>query len=198
MARTPTYDREAVLHKALDLFWTKGYHVTSLKDLEKALDMRPGSIYSAFGSKEKLCVEALELYAERGQEKFENTVSEADSLIAGLANHVRGFGSIGDREVPARACMLVKTVLETPDDDPVLRKKAEELMRGVEDSFAGVFRHAKTAGELPLDADPNRLARWLQTQIFGLRVYAQRNVSGSKIRMLAEDIAHSIECLCRT
>ena len=54
MARKAGYDREKVLDKALELFWAKGYHGTSLKDLEVALDMRPGSIYAAFGSKEAL------------------------------------------------------------------------------------------------------------------------------------------------
>ena len=37
MARSPSYNRDAALDTALDLFWKKGYHATSLKDLEAAL-----------------------------------------------------------------------------------------------------------------------------------------------------------------
>ncbi|MDX1730552.1 MAG: helix-turn-helix domain-containing protein, partial [Aurantimonas coralicida] len=44
------YDRDAALDAALRLFWAKGYHATSLKDLEAALTMKPGSIYAAFQS----------------------------------------------------------------------------------------------------------------------------------------------------
>ncbi|NBB84288.1 MAG: TetR family transcriptional regulator, partial [Alphaproteobacteria bacterium] len=47
MARKATFDRAAVLDKAMALFWAKGYHATSLRDLEAALDLRPGSIYAA-------------------------------------------------------------------------------------------------------------------------------------------------------
>ena len=54
MARRAGYDRDEVLARAQALFWRKGYHTTSLKDLEAALNMRPGSIYAAFGSKEAL------------------------------------------------------------------------------------------------------------------------------------------------
>ncbi|MEP3669912.1 MAG: TetR family transcriptional regulator, partial [Roseibium sp.] len=37
MKRAQPYDREKALDAAQDLFWRKGYHATSLKDLEAAL-----------------------------------------------------------------------------------------------------------------------------------------------------------------
>ena len=54
MSRTALYNRHDALERALQLFWQKGFHATSLKDIEQALDMRPGSIYAAFGNKEGL------------------------------------------------------------------------------------------------------------------------------------------------
>ena len=50
MARAAPYDRDATLDAAMSLFWERGYHATSLKDLEAALSMKPGSIYAAFKS----------------------------------------------------------------------------------------------------------------------------------------------------
>ena len=44
MSRTALYNRQDALERALQLFWQKGFHATSLKDIEEALDMRPGSI----------------------------------------------------------------------------------------------------------------------------------------------------------
>jgi len=63
MPRQPLHDRQRSLGRAVDIFWAQGFHATSLKDLERALDMRPGSIYAAFGSKEGLFNEALDRYA---------------------------------------------------------------------------------------------------------------------------------------
>lgn len=54
MTRAAPYDRETALDAAMALFWDKGFHATSLKDLEAALAMKPGSIYAAFVSKENL------------------------------------------------------------------------------------------------------------------------------------------------
>lgn len=192
MARQARHDRQEVLGKALDLFWSKGYHATSLKDLEQALDMRPGSIYAAFGSKEALFSETLKLYAETSHAQFREAVEAEPSRLSGLANHVRRLGC-ADGHAPSRACMLVKTLLETPDDDPGLRAQTEELMRGMEAMFARVFREAQDRGELDAAADPQHLASRLQAEIFGLRAYAQRTDSREKVARLAEDIARDLE-----
>ena len=195
MARTAAYDRDKVLAKARDLFWAKGYHATSLKDLEAALDMRPGSIYAAFQSKEKLYAEALRLYAEGSRAEFARTLAKAGSPLAGLAAHVRSLGTICDRDVPSRACMIVKTVLETPEGDPVLRGAAEALLKETEAGFAAGFRAARDLGEIATSTGPERLGRRLQSDIIGLRAYAQKSRSSDSVRALAEDIASDIEAL---
>ena len=70
MARTPQFDRDIALNNAMLLFWKQGYHATSMKDIEYALDMRPGSIYAAFGNKESLFNEALRTYGEQLIEQY--------------------------------------------------------------------------------------------------------------------------------
>ncbi|MGV8985829.1 MAG: TetR/AcrR family transcriptional regulator [Cypionkella sp.] len=60
MTRAAPYDRDTALNAAVSLFWNKGFHATSLKDLETTLHMNPGSIYAAFSSKENLYLLALE------------------------------------------------------------------------------------------------------------------------------------------
>ncbi len=195
MGRKPSFDRTEVVQKALNVFWAKGYHATSLKDLEAALDMRPGSIYAAFASKENIFDEALRLYADTAGELLAASLAAAPNRLVGLANYVRGMGCADPADTPARACMLMKTVLETPDNDPVLRQSAEKLLRGMEAGFADIFRQAKEDGELAADADPERLASWLLMQTFGLGAYAQRSDAAARLMRLTEDIAESVERL---
>lgn len=195
MGRAASYDREAVLNTAMELFWERGYHNTSLKDLERALDMRPGSIYAAFGSKESLFVAALERYATLSQTALAETLASAKSPLKGLAAYVRLLGGVVQSAPPSRACMLVKTLLETPDDDPVLRRSTERMLRQAEEAFANAFRDARDAGEIPADSSPDRLAARLQASIFGLRAYAQRTDAAGRVEWLADDLAREIEAL---
>lgn len=58
------FDRNIALHKAMELFWNKGYEGTQLVDLTKSIGINPPSFYASFGSKEKLFYECIELYIE--------------------------------------------------------------------------------------------------------------------------------------
>ena len=198
MARKAGFERRQILERARDLFWRKGYHATSMKDLEVALDLRPGSIYAAFGSKVKLYAEALEVYAEGTRSEALATMQAAPSALSGLAEHVRALGRVGERDLPSNACMLVKTVLEVPEDSNLLRKTAEDLLSKAEAAFTEQFRKAKAARELPADADPVRLGRRYQADVIGLRAYAQRSGSSEAVALLAEDIALGVEGLRAT
>ena len=63
MSKNAKFDRTEVVEKATNLYWEKGYHGTSMRDLQTTVDLRPGSIYAAFGSKDNLFKEAINHYA---------------------------------------------------------------------------------------------------------------------------------------
>lgn len=192
MPRPSLHDRDQSLAQAVDLFWAQGFHATSLKDLERALDMRPGSIYLAFGSKERLFREALDRYAADGLAELEEQLAAYASPIEGLAAYVRSLGRLHERSLPSRACLLVKTLLELGEREPAALERADSLLAGMEQRFIEGFRAAQAKGELSNGDDPVRLGRRLQAEIMGLRAYAQRAVGLGAVRELADDIAASI------
>src|SRR6476661_2036032 len=63
--RPRSFDRDAALAAAMDVFWEKGFEATSITDLTEAMGINPPSLYSAFGDKEKLFLEAIEAYQQR-------------------------------------------------------------------------------------------------------------------------------------
>lgn len=195
MSRAPNFDRAETLQRARDLFWRKGFHATSMKDLETALNMRPGSIYAAFRSKENLFIEALDDYAAQSRREVEKLEKTDGSILDALAAFVRHLGDVCDRSLPSPACMMVKTVLETGDETQTIREHAEKLLARSESAFAAAFARAIGCGELKKDADPERLAARFQAEIIGLRTYAHKSNDSNKVRLLAEDIARSIEAM---
>src|SRR5215467_9072078 len=61
--RPREFDRDEALQRAMQLFWAQGYEGTTLADLQKAMGgITAPSFYAAFGSKEELFREAVELY----------------------------------------------------------------------------------------------------------------------------------------
>lgn len=113
MARASAYDRDTALQSAMALFWDKGYHATSLKDLETALAMKPGSIYAAFTSKENLYLLALERYFNASCTRFRTQMTQAQSPLAALAEQFRAYARLAPDAMARQACMLTKTLIDT-------------------------------------------------------------------------------------
>lgn len=195
MSRTTLYNRQEALENAIQLFWEKGFHATSLKDIEQALDMRPGSIYAAFGNKEGLFQEALDYYAQSALKELERILSQNESPLSGMADYLRLLGGICDKQLPSRACMLVKSLLELGAREQAALQQVETLLSGMEERFTQAFTKAQNLGEIDAQLDPVRLAQRYQAEVMGLRAFAQRNMDSASVHAVAEDMAQSIENL---
>lgn len=190
MPRSAQYDRETALQAAVDLFWRRGFYATSLKDIEKALDMRPGSLYAAFGNKQQLFDAAIDTYADQMRVDVQQFIQRENSVISGVMAYLRWL-LLGDDQstlAEAPACLVVKTLLESTDDADPLRSKARHLLQQVEQGFTAALEQAKNAGELKADVDCARLARLLQTQLMGARSFAQSSPDVKQLDSLLDDI----------
>jgi len=189
MARAANYDRDGALDAAMILFWRKGYHATSLKDLEAALHMKPGSIYAAFESKENLYLLAIERYFEASLKGFRAEMSKAVTPLAGLAAQFQNYANLAQEDSLRQACMLMKTVVDTASTDPKIAAASLRYLDQMCGEFAEAFEAARAAGQLPCDADPMRLARRFQANISALRVELLRRTPQDDISKLAADMA---------
>ncbi|MBU2884998.1 TetR/AcrR family transcriptional regulator [Gilvimarinus agarilyticus] len=187
MPRSALYNREDALQKAVNLFWQRGFYATSLKDIERALDMRPGSLYAAFGNKQGLFNAAIDTYAGATQTEIKDFIEREGQVIVGLMAYLRWLLIDTPHEGPA-ACMVVKTLLESTDNSDVLHQKAVLILQQLEAYFAEVLHLAKAQGELVETVDCERLARLLQTQIMGARAFAHSNQDPQQIGSLLDDI----------
>jgi AcrR family transcriptional regulator len=162
-----------------------------MKQIEQALDMRPGSLYSAFGSKDGLYSEALERYAAASAAELAQHMRHHDSIVGGLQHYLRNIARAcaTGGSTPSRACMIVKTLLETSHSHQGLSQQAREILSGIEKGLTGHLDEAVRRGELRPGVDTARLARLLQSQIMGLRAIAERDLPAEQIEALGDDMA---------
>lgn len=195
MARPSSFDRDVALANAVNLFWAKGYHGSSMKQIEETLDMRPGSIYAAFGSKDGLYSEALAHYAEAGGRELATHMAGHTTIIEGLKAYLRTIarGCARPGAAPSRACLIVKTLLEASHTHPGLSKQARAFLEQIEHAFRTLLEDAKQRGELQASTDCGRLARLLQGQIMGIRSIAERKLPPQALTELGEDMASILD-----
>ncbi len=190
MPRKPEYDRNDLIDRARDLFWRRGWAGTSLKNLEASLQMRPGSFYAAFGSKDALFELALDKYAKDGLLRLK-TLADKHGPIKALQCFPEM--AIDNDDAPAKACMLAKTVLELHARDHPLADRANEHLLKMEEKFAELFQQAQSAGVIDNSLDPKALARRYQSDLLGLRVSAERK--GIDAKAIATEIADGLSKL---
>ncbi|AXI47173.1 TetR/AcrR family transcriptional regulator [Sulfitobacter sp. SK012] len=195
MPRSAPYDRGTALDAAVALFWEKGFHATSLKDLEGALSMKPGSIYAAFSSKENLYLLALERYFEKSRARFRDQMARASSPLDAMADHFRGYARMAPDDASRQACMLTKTMVDTRMTDPAIASATQDYMAAMQNEFAATFTAAQNAGELAKGANPQRLARRFQANVTALRLAVHHGMPADDFAQLAEDMASEIEAL---
>ena len=191
MKRAIPYNRDLALEAALDLFWRKGYHATSLKDLEQALSMKPGSIYAAFKSKRALYLACLDRYFHAGLDDFSNAVAQAPSYL-------RGFGAVKSPQARARACIVVKTALNATDEDAQLHEQSQIYLRRMRSEFEQCFKKAQAAGEMSDEVDPAQLAVQYQADLTALRIEAQHALDADALKWLADRKADAVLALGQT
>lgn len=189
MPRRPSYDREDLIDRARDLFWKKGWAGTSLKDLENALKMKPGSFYAAFGSKEALYELALEKYSKGSRNALAKLTQEFGALgaLQRFPAHVVGTDS------QTKACMVAKTLMELHGQNHPLAAKAEDLLVAMEQNFTSLFQQAQADGDVAPQFDAQILARRYQSDLIGLRLSAERN--GLNAQAIATEIADGLDRL---
>src|SRR5258708_36662868 len=84
MARQKEFDRDEVLHKAMEVFWTRGYEAASIQDLVRHMGINRQSIYDTFGDKHSLFLEALDRYREIQSRKVFEVLERPGSMKKNL------------------------------------------------------------------------------------------------------------------
>jgi len=68
MARPKAFDPADATREAMETFWERGYHATSMNDLLSDMKLNRGSLYDTFGDKKQLFMAALNEYERLGNE----------------------------------------------------------------------------------------------------------------------------------
>jgi TetR/AcrR family transcriptional repressor of nem operon len=172
MARTREFDTEAAVSRAMELFWTRGYEATSVRDLTGHLGIGQGSLYAAFGDKDGLYRAALGHYrttlAADALTSLGEGVDARSAIRTMLVERVRIAVERG-----GRGCLAVNAVCERLPEDPATRRTVRDMQDASRDALVDVLRAAAERGEISAGRDPQALAAFLVTFLNGLLVSAK-------------------------
>ncbi len=183
MARQKAFDCEAVLEKAMEVFWEKGYEATSVRDLVERMGINRGSLYDTFGDKRELFRAAIAHYDSKVVKQAVAALEAPGASKPAIVAHFRQVAAADP--VDCRGCLLTNAAVELGVRDPQLRRQIAANLQRVEDALFKALIRAQDKGELDPAADTRAIARYLTCLLQGLRVMAKLELDPTVLQSVA-------------
>ena len=168
MARHKEFDQDEALHKAMEVFWSRGYEAASIQDLIMHMGINRQSLYDTFGDKHALYLQALDRYREVESSKMFELLERPGSVKKSLRQLFAGVveGSLCDGL--RRGCFMGNAMSELAGRCKETAARTCSNMDAAEEGFYRAFLRGKEEGELKGVRDPRAVARFFYSSLQGL------------------------------
>ena len=180
------------MHDAMHVFWTRGYHATSLTDLLDGTGLSKGSLYKAFGDKKSLFLKALDHYAEEGLEELAEALAAPGSVKAAIRAALTIYVPLSAGNTGRRGCMVMATAAEMLPHDPEIGARVQDTFRRIQALLAGAVGRGQATGEITIDQDKRDVARFLTCQIEGMRLLGKVGSTRQEMAAVVEAAMRSL------
>ncbi|MEY9842189.1 TetR/AcrR family transcriptional regulator [Streptacidiphilus sp. EB103A] len=190
VGRRRLWGRAEVLASAMRLFRHRGYLGASLRDIEEATGLHPGSLYRVFESKDGLFRAALDAYNDQVvQGRVRVHLLEPMDPVAGIRSFFTSAFETGLDPDPG--CLLTNTAVESF----TVPQAAAGVRRGldaIESGFADALTRARALGLLSADLDVEVSAARLLALYQGLLVLVRAGTPLTKLHTITDGAMASI------
>ncbi|MDB5981598.1 MAG: transcriptional regulator, TetR family [Pseudomonas sp.] len=183
--RPLSFDRDVALDAAMRVFWSKGYDAASISDLIDAMGITPPSLYTAFGDKKRLFLEAVERYLNRPGLDLQTLLQNAPTARDAVVLMLLGATVQQTRNGQPQGCLLMSASITSPPVNEV-HQAIVQIRRDVESSVRSRIEQGIEEGELPAATDAAVLAGFYMTVIQGMSVQARDGASRDKLHGVAD------------
>ncbi|BCF95057.1 hypothetical protein PPGU16_81240 (plasmid) [Paraburkholderia largidicola] len=181
--RRREFDTDRALRDALRVFWLKGYEGASLSDLTDATGITRPSLYAAFGNKDALFVQVLDLY-EREELAYVRDALQAPTAREVIKRYLMGVLKAQTTVDGPRGCLGVMTSMQCSDEARSVREIVKQRHALGHAALIERFALAKASGELLPSVEPEGLARLLEAIGQGLVLQASEGATEPELRAL--------------
>ncbi|AFU03869.1 TetR/AcrR family transcriptional regulator [Nocardia brasiliensis] len=174
--RPRAFDRTDALRRAMEVFWEHGYEGASMNDLTTAMGINSPSLYAAFGCKEALFREAIDLYGQTEGGYTERALREEPTARAAIEAMLRDNAIAYTVEDKPHGCMIVLAGSTYTTRNESIRDFLVEKRSGTTEDIRKRLDRGVTEGDLPADTDTAALANFYTTVLYGLSIQARDGV----------------------
>lgn len=183
--RPRAFDREEALNKALEIFWRLGYEPASVALLCSEMGVNPPSLYTTFGNKAQLFLEAVRHYEKvYWDEPARLFMAEPDIYLA-VDNFFHEAARILISPNTPCGCMVVLAAVNIAEDETEIITEIRKMRQDTKNMFLEKLREAIASGQIPASTDAPALAGILNTFLEGMSLQARDGIFQSELLAIA-------------
>jgi AcrR family transcriptional regulator len=171
--RPRSFDRDAALEAAVELFWRRGYEETSIAMLTAAMGVTPPSLYAAFGDKRRLFEEASAAYFARTCEGFDAAAALPTTQEA-IARMLRDTAYAHTSAATPPGCLMLTEPRLDAQRTALHQRLKDRLDQGVRDQ------------DLPATTNTDQLAAFLMAVMRGMSGCARDGGTAEEVLGIAD------------
>ena len=183
--RPLSFDREAALEQAMLAFWRHGYETTSIVDLTTAMGVTAPSLYTAFGDKKRLFLEAARRYAgdpERIAASIDAAPTSRDAARRILTEAATAYTG----EATPRGCLLASATASGSAAAADVQREVADIRSRIAALLRGRIERDVAAGLLAPQTDAAALTGMVLALIQGLSVLARDGMPREALLAIVE------------
>lgn len=186
MPKVKLFDQQEILEKAMELFWKKGYHATSMQELVSHLGISRSSIYDTFGGKKQLFELTFQRYRETNLKGTTNFLQNQTNVRTGFRLLFEMGINESINDVDNKGCFVINTTSELLPDDEVMQKVLKKNKTAFENIFYKFLLRGEQSGEIPKDKDLKAIASLLFTLYNGIKLIAKVQPNRKKLLAIVD------------
>lgn len=153
-------------------FWQHGYETSSVADLTAAMGITTPSLYTAFGDKKQLFLEAVRLYAG-APEAMTAAVASAPSAHEAARALLQAAACGYTGEATPRGCLLASATATGSASAAEVQRAVADIRRHVQGALQARIERDVSQQALPPETDAAALAGMVMAIMQGLSVLAR-------------------------
>ncbi len=184
MARTVAFDLDEAIEKALDVFWEKGFHGTSMRDLTTAMQINSSSLYNSLGDKHQLFLECLRYYTRKRRTLLEQRANAFDSPREALESFINEVAEVVIKD--ANGCFAIKTAFEVSPNDRTIQTLLRDDNDFTHTFLSTLIQSAVKKGEMAASTNAGLVADYIISTYTGWYELYILHKDPLKIKKLAQ------------
>lgn len=168
------------------VFWNRGYDGTSISDLLQAMRITPPSLYSAFGSKERLFMEAIEQYLRLEAAGTSRALWEGASARDAIERMLRRNADAYTRPGDPPGCMVLVCATVGTLVNPAVGSHLAKVSALAHSNVQRRLEAAVQSRELPGGTDTAGMTLFYMTVLQGMSLQARAGSSRAALHAIVD------------